>query len=246
MKRKPRLLIADNHRIMADAYTHLLKPEFEVVGVVTDGEVLLESVEEFAPDGVILEVSLPHLNGLDAADLIKKSSSCTKLIFVTGNSDPQVVAEAFRRGASAYVLKQSGAEEFKKAIGSAMDGRSYLSTLLARETVEYLLYRWPQRRLEKAMTTRQTEILRLLVEGNSMKRVADILAITPGTVAFHKYAMMKELNIDSNAELLQYAMKNQKVSSQTRWTIASVRDGAEIEILNRSDEVELIGSFCEV
>src|SRR5664279_4907507 len=125
VKRKPRLLIADNHRMMADAYTHLLEPDFEIVTVVTDGAVLLESVEKFDPDGVILEVSLPNLNGLDAADLIKKSSSCTKLIFVSGNSDPQVVAEAFRCGASAYVLKQSGAEEFKQAIRSAMDGRSY-------------------------------------------------------------------------------------------------------------------------
>jgi DNA-binding NarL/FixJ family response regulator len=215
MERKTRLLIADNHRIMADAYKHLLEPEFEIVSTVSDGRALLDSVQEVEPDGVILEVFLPHLNGLDAADLIKSSSSSPKLIFVTANSDPKVAAEAFRRGASAYVLKQSGAEEFKKAIRFAMDGRSYLSNLIARETVDYLLHQWAQGRLEKAISPRQAEILQLLVEGNSMKRVADILAISPGTVAFHKYTLMKELRIVSNAELLQYAMKNHMVPNQT-------------------------------
>ena len=212
MKRKTRLVIADNHRMMADAYSHLLEPEFEIVSIVSDGRALLDSVHALEPDGVILEITLPHLNGLDAADRIKSSSASPKLIFVTANSDPQVAAEAFRRGASAYVLKQSGAEEFKKAIRSAMDGRSYLTHLIASQTVEYLLYRRPQGQDKKAITPRRAEILQLLVEGNSMKRVADILAIAPGTVAFHKYRMMKELRIDSNAELLQYAMRNHMIS----------------------------------
>ena len=212
MKRKARLLIADNLRIMADAYKYLLEPEFEIVSIVTDGRVLLDSVQELAPDGVILEVFLPHLNCLDAAALIKSSPSSPKLIFVTANSDPQVAAKAFRRGASAYVLKQSGIEDFKNAIQSAMDGRSYLSTVLAHEAVEYLLYRGPQGEHEKAISPRRAKILQLLVEGNSMKRVAETLAISPGTVAFHKYNMMKELRIDSNAELLQYAIKNHMIS----------------------------------
>ena len=214
MKRKTRLLIADNYRMLADAYKHLLEPEFEIVSIVTDGRALLDSVREFEPDGVILEIMLTHLNCIEAADLIKSSSSTPKLIFVTANSDPQVVAEAFRRGASAYVLKQSGADEFKRAIRSAMDGRSYLCDLIARETVDYLLYRWPQGGPKKSLSPRQAEILQLLVEGNSMKRVADILAISPGTVAFHKYTMMKELRIDSNAEFLQYAMRNNMVPSR--------------------------------
>jgi DNA-binding NarL/FixJ family response regulator len=232
MKRKARLLIADNHLIMADGYKHLLEPEFEIVGIVTDRRMLLDSLQEFEPDGVILELFLPHLNGLDAADLIKSSSSSPKLIFVTASSDPQDVAEAFRRGASAYVLQQSGAEEFKMAIRSAMDGRSYLCNLIARETVDYLLYQWPQGRQEKVLRPRQSEILQLLVEGNSMKRVADILAISPGAVAFHKYSMMKELRIDSNAELLQYAMKNHMIPSQSRWAATSISDETEIEMFN--------------
>ena len=212
MKRKARFLIADNLRMMADAYKHLLEPEFEIVGIVTDGRVLLDSVQELTPDGVILEVSLPHLNCLHAAAQIKSSPSSPKLIFVTANSDPHLAAEAFRRGASAYVLKQSGVEELKEAIRFAMVGRSYQSTVLARETFEYLFYRGPQGEHEKAISPRRAKILQLLFEGNSMKRVAEILAISPGTVAFHKYCMMKELGIDSNAKLLQYAIKNHMIS----------------------------------
>ena len=134
MKPKARLLIADSHLIMADAYKYLLEPEVQIVGIITDGKALLDSVQELEPDGVILETVLPHLNCFDAADSIKSSSSSTKLVFVTANSDPEVAAEAFRRGASAYVLKQSGAEEFKRAIRAAMDGNSYLSELIASET----------------------------------------------------------------------------------------------------------------
>ena len=120
----------------------------------------------------------------------------------------------FRRGASTYALKQSGAEEFKRAIRSAIEGRSYLSELIARETVDYLLNRWPQGGIKKSLRPRQAEILKLLVEGNSMKRVADILDISPGTVAFHKYNMMRELRINSNAEFLQYAMRNHMISAR--------------------------------
>jgi len=246
MDPKKRLLVADSHRIMGDGYKQLLEPEFEIVGIVTDGRELLGCAQEFEPDGVILEVSLPHLNGLDAADLIRERWPSAKLIFVTGNSDPEVAAEAFRRGASAYVLKQSDAEEFKKAIRSAMDGRSYLSNLIARQTVEYLLYRGPQGQLEKAITPRQDEVLRLLAKGNSMKRVADILAITPGTVAFHKYTMMKELRIDSNAELLQFAMKKHNIASRVRRRSTSVSVGTDMDRLKQADEGELAGSTCAV
>jgi len=209
MKRKARLLIADNHLIMADAYKHLLEPEVQIVGIITDGKALLDSVQELEPDGVILETVLPHLNCFDAADSIKSSSSSPKLVFVTANSDPQVAAEAFLRGASAYVLKQSGAEELKRAIRAAMDGNSYLSELIASETVHYLLDGRPKWGPQKSISRRQAEILQLLAEGNSMKLVAEILALSPATVAFHKYRMMRQLSIKSNAKLMQYAIRNQ-------------------------------------
>ena len=211
MKRKGRLLIADNHRIMADAYKHLLEPELQIVGIVTDGKALLDSVQELEPDGVILETILPHLNCFDAADSIKSSSSSPKLVFVTANCDPHVAAEAFRHGASAYVLKQSGAEEFRRAIRAAMDGKSYLSELIARETVHYLLYGWPKGGPKKSISPRQAEILQLLAEGNSMKVVADTLTISPATVACHKYRIMKQLRIDSNAKLMLYAIEKHMI-----------------------------------
>lgn len=161
----------------------------------------------------MLEVVLPQLSGLEAANYIRRRSPSSKLLFTAANPDPDVAAEAFRRGASAYVLKQSGADEFQDAIRSALRGHSFLSPLLARETIEYLLRRPELSSTGKRLTRRQAEILQLLAEGNSMKVVADILAITPGTVAFHKYTMMEKLGVKSNAALLQYALKNHLVPS---------------------------------
>jgi len=186
----------------------MLEPEFNIVGVVTDGRALVASALQLKPEGVVLEVSLPQLNGLDAADHIKRKSPLTKLVFTTAISDPNVAAEAFRRGASGYVLKRSRADEFIAAIRSVIRGHSYLSPYIARETLEYLLHQPKQHALEPCVTPRQSEILQLLAEGNSMKQIADILAISRGTVAFHKYNMMEKLRVKSNAELLQYAMRN--------------------------------------
>ena len=140
---------------------------------------------------------------------------------MTANCDPNVAAEAFRHGASAYVLKQSGAEEFRRAIRAAMDGKSYLSELIARETVHYLLYGWPKGGPQKSISPRQAEILQLLVEGNTMKLVAEILALSPKTVAFHKYRMMRQLKIKSNAKLMQYAIRNNFVGTGQGTRIAS-------------------------
>jgi len=208
MESKARLIIADSYNLLAETFKFLLEPEFEIVAIVNDGRALLQQALALKPDGIILDVSLPLLNGLDAAEQIGRRPHPPKLVFLTANSSPQVAALAFQHGASAFVLKQSGAKEFTEAIRSAMRGESYLSHLIARETVDYLLHQSKPMRLENSLTPRQIEILQLLSEGRSMKQVGDILEINAGTVAFHKYRMMKELRIESNAELLQFAIRN--------------------------------------
>jgi len=226
-KHSPRLLIADSHRLFADACRQLLEPEFEVVRIVTDGRALVQAAMDLKPAGAILEIFMPQLNGLDAAVQIKRRLPSLKLVFTTTNSDPEVVADAFRRGASAYVLKQTGSEEFLTAIRRVMRGESYLSSLIAQETIQYLL-RMPQNKA-KGVTPRQSEILQLLVEGRSMKEVANILGISPGTVAFHKYNMMEGLGIGTNSELLQYAMTNHMIPTRRDWTITDAAGTRSME-----------------
>jgi DNA-binding NarL/FixJ family response regulator len=207
-----RLLLADDHRLVADACKGLLEPDYQVVGLVTDGRSLVKSALALKPDVVILDIAMPHLNGLDAGQQIKHKLPSTKLIFLTVNLVPEVAAEAFRRGASAYVLKHSAADELITAVRTVLRGESYLSPLLARETVTFLLNQAKPQTADKAITTRQSEILQLLAEGMSMKQVANELNLKPGTVAFHKYRMMETLGLKTNAELLEYAIKRQLVS----------------------------------
>lgn len=202
-----RVLIADDHRLVAETCKNTIEPEFTVVGVVTDGRALLEAAFSLKPDIVLLDIGMPHLNGLDAAEKIKARMPKMKLVFLTMNSRPDIAADAFRRGASAYVLKQSAAEELLTALHKVLRGESYLSPLITRETVTHLLNRPKSEHDEKRMTTRQGEILQLLAEGKSMKEAAAILNLSTGTIAFHKYKMMETLGFKTNAELLEYAVK---------------------------------------
>jgi len=212
-KHGARILIADDHRLLAEACKKILEPEFEVVGVVTDGRALVKAALELRPDAAIIDVGLPCLNGLDAAEQIRrKKLTSMKLVFLTMNSDPEVAAEAFRRGASGYILKHSGSEEFISAIRKVLRNESYLSPLVARETIDYLLNQSAEEKTEKQITTRQAEILQLLAEGQAMKEIAYTLEISPGTVAFHKYRMMEKLGTSTNAGLLRYAITHHLIS----------------------------------
>jgi DNA-binding NarL/FixJ family response regulator len=210
---KARLLIADDHKLLAEACKSILEPEFEVVGVVTDGRSMVSAAATLKPDVIILDIAMPRLNGLDAADQIKHKQPYIKLVFLTMNLSAEVAAEAFRRGASGFVLKQSAAEELVVAVRKVIQGASYLSPLIARETVTFLLNQRNAATKENRLTKRQSEILQLLSEGMSMKQVASMLDVKPGTVAFHKYRMMETLNVKTNAELLEYAIKRQMTTS---------------------------------
>ena len=211
MGHKPlaRILIADDHQLLADACKSLLEPEFQVVGVVTDGRSLIAAAATLKPDIIILDIYMPHLNGLDAGEQIKRKMPSIKLVYLTMSMAADVAAETFRRGASAYVLKQSAGEELLLAVRKVAQGVSYLSPLVAKETVTFLLNTGESFSEEKRITQRQSEVLQLLAEGMSMKQVASVMNLKPGTVAFHKYRMMEMLQIKTNAELLEYAMKRQ-------------------------------------
>jgi DNA-binding NarL/FixJ family response regulator len=202
------LLIADDHTLLAEACKTFLEPEFEVVGIADNGRTLLHLVNDLKPDVVVLDIAMPQLNGLDAADQIKQMLPTTKLVFVTMNMSAEVAAEAFRRGASGYVVKSAGAEELVTAIRRSLKSESYLSPVITKETVDYLLRSGSAFSEERRITRRQSEVLQLLAEGMSMKEIASVLNLKPGTVAFHKYKLMEALGLKSNAELLQYAIKH--------------------------------------
>jgi len=208
---KPRVIIADDHVLLAEAFEKLLSPECEVVAKVIDGRALVEACRTTHPDIVLLDISMPLLNGLDAARQIRAMNPSIKLIFLTMNDDPDLAAEAFRAGATAYLLKRSPASELLTAIRQAMKNRKYVSPLVTEGMLGALMDPVRGDTPRQELTVRQREVLQLLAEGKSMKDVANILAVAPRTVAFHKYRMMEQLRIKTNAELIQFAVRQHLV-----------------------------------
>ena len=206
---RARILMADDHLMLLEAFKVLLEPDFDVVGTVTDGRMLLEEFARLHPDVVLLDVAMPLLNGLDAGRQLKAQRRSIKLIYLTMNPDPDLASEALRIGASGYVLKSSAAQELKQAIHEALRGRSYLTPLITGEVVGSLMEPRPERH---ELTNRQREVLQLLAEGKSMKEVAAILNMTPRTVAFHKYRMMEQLRLKTSAELVKFAVRQGMVA----------------------------------
>jgi DNA-binding NarL/FixJ family response regulator len=201
----PRVLLADDHNLLLGAFEKLLAPECEIVGTATDGRSLVVEAQRLKPDVIVLDIAMPLLNGLDAGRQIKLLRKDVKLVFVTMNEDPDLAAEAFRAGASAYLLKRSAASELLLAVREVMKGRSYVTPLVTEGLVGAFMDA-AKRKPSHDLTPRQREVLQLLAEGHSMKQVATLLNVTPRTVAFHKYRMMEQLNIRSNAELIQFAI----------------------------------------
>ena len=212
MPSRSRILIADDHRLVAEACKNLLEPEFDVVGIASDGRALVRAAAELRPDVAILDIAMPLLNGLDAGEQIKQKNRAIKLIFLTMSVAPDVAAEAFRRGASGYVLKHCSADELTVAVRRVLRGDSYLSPLITRDAVDFLLRSGATFHEKKRITGRQSEVLQLLAEGKSMKEVAYTLKLKPGTVAFHKYRIMENLGVKTNAELIEYAIRNNMIA----------------------------------
>jgi DNA-binding NarL/FixJ family response regulator len=202
----PRILLADDHALLLGAFEKLLAGEFEIVGQASDGRALVAAADAVKPDVIVLDIAMPLLNGLEAGRQIKRKQPDVKLVFLTMNEDPELAAEAFRSGASAYLLKRSAASELTTAIREVMQGRSYVTSLMTAGLMDSLLTVKDSE--DQGVTARQREVLQLLAEGHSMKQVANVLNLTPRTVAFHKYEMMKRLHVRTTAELIQYAVKH--------------------------------------
>jgi DNA-binding NarL/FixJ family response regulator len=204
---RPRVLLADDHALLLGAFEKLLSGEYDIVGQVSDGRALVDAADRLKPDLIVLDISMPFLNGLEAARQIKQKNRGAKLVFLTMNEDTDLAAEAFKAGASGYLLKRSAASELLTALREVLQGRSYVTPLITEGLVGSLLH-GADRTPGRDLTPRQREVLQLLAEGRSMKEVGSLLNLTPRTVAFHKYRMMEQLKVKSTAELVQYAVKH--------------------------------------
>ena len=203
---RTRILIADDHKMFAQGLQGLLEDEFDLVGIVADGQALVEAAQLLNPDVLIVDISMPVLNGLDAVRRLKAQGITAKVIFLTMHADDRLLAEAFRCGGVAYVLKQSAGDELVHAIRQVLDGQRYVTPLIASEWVQNLAEQVDHTK-KLTLTPRQREVLQLVIEGCTMKEIAKRLGISTRTAESHKYEIMEGFGVDNTAELIQYALK---------------------------------------
>lgn len=206
--KRPRIILADDHTLLMEGIKKLIEPEFEVVGIFSDGLSLVEAAPELDPAAIVLDIGMPLMNGFTAGQELKHKLPLVKLVYITMNQDPDLAGEAFGVGASAFVLKQSAGSELLQALREVVRGGYYITPLVTMNREGLFVQNRKRRKRKSSLTLRQKEVLQLLAEGRSMKEVAFLLNVSLRTVAFHKYTMMDRLHITSNAELIEYAMKS--------------------------------------
>jgi DNA-binding NarL/FixJ family response regulator len=204
---KARILLADDHTLVAEAFKRLLEPEFAVVGTVGDGRALLHAANELKPDLVLVDLNMPLLNGLDASEQLRQALPKVKIIVLTMNEDPEIAAETMEKWASGYLLKKSAGSELLKAVRDVLRGGRYIAHAL-REAVAEFASRDARPDSGRALTQRQREVLQLLAEGHTMKEAAAILNVATRTIAFHKYRIMQDFGLENNSDLVRFAMKH--------------------------------------
>ena len=208
---RPRVLVADDHAIVAEGLRSVLEKSCDVIGIVRDGRQLVIEAPPLKPDVIVLDIGMPFLNGLDAAERLKPILPNVKFVFLTMKDDPNLAAAALNFGAVGYVLKHSAGSELLKAVTEVLQGRSFVTPRLQPETWE--VRRTRARQLSKELTPRQKDVLQLLAEGRPMKEAADILKVSEKTVMFHKYRIMQSFNLKNNADLVLFALKHHLISS---------------------------------
>lgn len=208
---RPSVLLADDHTMVLEAFKKLLDPEFDVVGTVSDGRALLSVAPSLKPEVIVLDLGMPELSGMEAGVQLKKLLPRVKLIVLTMNEDPDVANEALRRWASGYLLKNSAGAELIKAIREVLHGRNYITPRVAQR-LEDQFVRDPRPINKKALTSRQKEVLQLLAEGRTMRETADVLHVTPRTVAFHKYRIMEDFGLRTTSDLVKFAIRERVIS----------------------------------
>jgi DNA-binding NarL/FixJ family response regulator len=205
---RPKLMIADDHTILVEAFRKLLDPYYDVIATVSDGRSLLEIAPQVNPEVIVVDIGMPLMNGLEAGFRLKQQLPEIKLVFLTMYNDPDLAVEAMRCGASGYLLKSSAAEELIRAIRLALNGERYVTPLIAQGMQNSFIENPSVIGQRKTLTPRQREVVQLLVEGKSMKQAADILHIKERTIAFHKYRVMRRFNLGTSADLVQFAIKS--------------------------------------
>ena len=208
---RARVLIADDHSIVADGLRSVLEKSCDVIGIVQDGRQLLIEAPKLKPDVIVLDIGMPFLNGLDAAERLKPLLPGVKFVFLTMKDDPNLAAAALNLGAVGYVLKHSAVSELLKAVSEVLQGKSYVTPKLQAENWAVREARAQQ--LSKGLTPRQKDVLQLLAEGRRTKEIADILNVSERTVMFHKYHIMNAFNLKSNADLVLLALKHHLISA---------------------------------
>jgi DNA-binding NarL/FixJ family response regulator len=212
---KPRLLLADDHTLLLEGFRLLLQPEFELVGSVEDGQALLAAAKSLKPDIILLDISMPRLNGIDAARRLRKLLPSARLIFVTMHADADYVSEAFRAGAMGYILKRAAASELLTAIHTVLKGNHYVSPLVTRNALEVLISSSkPGGKFSDRLTPRQREVLQLVAEGQSRKEISGILNISVKTVEFHKRQLTRKLNLQTTADFTRYAIEHGIITAE--------------------------------
>lgn len=207
---KPRVLLADDHVLVAEAFKKLLEPECEVVGIAVDGRALLREAPALNPDVVLLDLNMPLLNGFDAGEQLKQALPKVKIIVLTMNEDAEIAAETLGKWASGYLLKKSAGSELLKAVQEVLRDEKYV-TPAVQKALELLSPRESTGEGPRSLTPRQREVLQLLAEGHTMKEAAAILHVATRTVAFHKYRIMQDFGLSNNSELLRFAIKQRVV-----------------------------------
>jgi DNA-binding NarL/FixJ family response regulator len=208
---RPHVLIADDHTLVVEAFKKLLEPNFEVVGTVSNGRDLLEVAPKLKPDVVLLDLGMPLLNGQDAGERLKALLPKAKVIVLTMNEDSEIAAAAIEKWASGFLLKNSAGTELIYAIKEVLKGKSYVTPRIAQKLFDRFV-RDPRAEHTKHLTSRQREVLQLLAEGRTMKEAADVLHVTPRTIAFHKYKIMDVFGLKTNSDLLRFAMKERLIT----------------------------------
>lgn len=206
---RPRVLLADDHRMVAEGLKSLLSPEFDLVDVVEDGRALIATAKKLRPDVIVADITMPQLNGIDALAQLKKDNPTVKVVFLTMHQEVAYARRALGAGASGYVLKHSAPAELITAIRAALNGQTYITPALAGEVFQ-AIQEGPRKGSDPVakLTPRQREILQLLAEGRSAKEIAEALAISARTVEFHKYQTMETLGLHHSAELVHFAIKH--------------------------------------
>jgi DNA-binding NarL/FixJ family response regulator len=204
--KRARILLADDHALMLDGFHNLLEPKFEVVGTAADGKELVEAALRLKPDLIILDITMPVLNGIDAARQIRKHLPLVKLLFVTMHTSPTYLVAALEAGANGYALKSSGRNEILNAVETVLNGTRYITPGVGNERLRQ--WRDPaQAAASLRLSARERQILQLTAEGKSRKEVAHTLGISEKTVAFHKNNLTRKLGLRSTAQLTRYALE---------------------------------------